>query len=302
MNGSYSRLQWLAVIVLALLQTGTSQAKEIDWARINPELTEATSVADDSTCIDCHEDYMQTYAGTRHGRTNVSCESCHGPASKHLEDRRKKPIPLISFSADSVLTSPQKSSVCLQCHEGTSRTYWQGNVHEASDASCDSCHYVMERKSDTALIINENATGLCVSCHLEKKGQILKSSHMPIRQGKIDCTDCHNPHGSYGPSLLKAATTNEVCSECHAEKRGPFLFEHAPVREDCGTCHDPHGSNNPGMLTNKGSFLCLSCHQYGGHVNLPRYNRVNSTVGQGCVNCHNRIHGSNHPSGSKLTR
>ena len=71
---------------------------------------------------------------------------------------------------------------------------------------------------------------------------MFRSSHMPLREGKIICSDCHNPHGSVTEALLKKNSINDTCYTCHAEKRGPFLFEHAPVRENCDNCHDPHGT------------------------------------------------------------
>jgi DmsE family decaheme c-type cytochrome len=293
---------YAATIFGAVMLFGPAMSEELDWASLNPDLADAVTVSDIQECTGCHDDYLRAYATTHHGRNQVECESCHGPASKHLKSPRKKPTLMVSFSEESGLTSGQKASVCLQCHEGSKRTYWQGGPHEASDVSCNSCHYVMARRSDTALTMTEDASEICLTCHLEKRGQILKSSHMPVREGKMNCADCHNPHGSFGRNLLKTATVNDSCYQCHADKRGPFLWEHAPVREDCSNCHNPHGSNNPGMLTNKETFLCLSCHQYGGHVNMPRYNRVSASTGQGCVTCHNRVHGSNHPSGSKLTR
>ena len=56
------------------------------------------------------------------------------------------------------------------------------------------------------------------------------------------------------------------CFNCHGDKRGPFTFEHAPVRlEGCTACHEPHGSANPRMLTrHEVRFVCLECHS-----NLP---------------------------------
>lgn len=301
MNTRFCNLH-LAVAVVFLLQLGVTEAKEVDWGAINPELNGASSVKDTGECRECHEDYMKAFDTTKHGRVLGDCESCHGPMSKHIDAPRSEPPLTISFKPEAGLTAKQKASICTQCHEGGDQLHWQSSPHEASNVSCDSCHYVMERRSDKSLKIAEDAKTICLSCHIEKRGQILKSAHMPVKEGKMDCTGCHNPHGSFGPSLLKTATVNETCYSCHAEKRGPFLWEHAPVREDCTTCHNSHGSNNPGMLNTKGSFLCLSCHQYGGHVNLPRYNRQSATVGQGCINCHSRIHGSNHPSGVKLTR
>jgi DmsE family decaheme c-type cytochrome len=73
-------------------------------------------------------------------------------------------------------------------------------------------------------------------------------------------------HGSTNVKLLKAGTTiDESCVSCHAEKRGPYLWEHAPVAESCVTCHDPHGSNNDRMLVAKQPYLCQRCHIHARH-------------------------------------
>ena len=65
------------------------------------------------------------------------------------------------------------------------------------------------------------------------------------------------------------------CLNCHGDKRGPFTFEHGPVRfEGCTACHEPHGSANPRMLVAPGGALvCLEC-----HANLPTANRT-GTIG-----------------------
>lgn len=291
----------LLAALLALSFTSVS-ATEVSWEALQPGLAGASVVNGTEQCLECHEDYMEAYAKTDHGRALTSCDSCHGPSSKHLEKPRSKEFQPISYGEEGGLAAHDKAAICAQCHESGEHTYWQGSAHEASDVSCESCHYVMERRSDTGLAISENSTELCESCHLEERAKMLKSSHKPLREGKMACVDCHNPHGSPGRHMLADIGTNEVCFGCHADKRGPFLWEHAPVRENCSNCHDPHGSNNPGLLQTKTAFLCLSCHQYGGHVNVPRYNRASSLNAQGCTNCHNRLHGSNHPSGSKFAR
>lgn len=305
----------ICLFCLFVLMAGSAWGVEsIDWASIDPALEGASPVEDTSACEECHEEYFDAYKGTVHARVlrmnlpegaGNDCEVCHGPMSKHDDEAldlyltKKEPT---VFSFKSAGTSPaEKSRVCIRCHRGGGRIGWRGGAHESSGVSCDSCHYVMERRSDTNLQASEDATKACLDCHLNQKGQILKSAHMPVREGKMDCAACHDPHGS-ARGLLKEATVNLTCYRCHQDKRGPFLWEHAPAREDCSNCHEPHGSNNPGMLTAKGAFLCLRCHQYGGHVNLPRYNRQSATVGQGCINCHRAVHGSNHPSGAKFTR
>ena len=73
---------------------------------------------------------------------------------------------------------------------------------------------------------------------------------MPVREGKMSCSTCHNPHGSISnvKALRVGSSVHEACTTCHTEMRGPVLWEHAPVRENCATCHDPHGSSNDRML------------------------------------------------------
>jgi DmsE family decaheme c-type cytochrome len=159
----------------------------------------------------------------------------------------------------------------------------------------------MERKSDRALLMKASTSDTCFSCHADVRAETNKMSHHPVREGRMDCANCHNVHGS-APSLLVKNTVNDTCYSCHTEKRGPFLWEHAPARESCVNCHTPHGSTQPNLLASRAPFLCLNCHSYGGHVNLPRYNRVSNPYGSGCANCHISVHGSNHPSGAKLTR
>jgi len=134
---------------------------------------------------------------------------------------------------------------------------------------------------------------------------------MPVREGKMTCSSCHNVHGSSNVRLLKAGTTiDEACVSCHAEKRGPFIWEHAPVRKDCLNCHTPHGSSHESLLVVARPFLCQQCHANVSHPaslltrsNLPQGIVPDErAVNRGCSNCHSQIHGSNHPSGARFTR
>ena len=117
---------------------------------------------------------------------------------------------------------------------------------------------------------------------------------------------------------------SDTCYNCHAEKRGPLLWEHLPVRENCLNCHTPHGSNQARLLTERPSFLCQDCHANSGHQSaILSGAQLNSTkpglpykvfpptgaavtnfraFARGCVNCHSQIHGSNNPSGAYFTR
>jgi DmsE family decaheme c-type cytochrome len=131
---------------------------------------------------------------------------------------------------------------------------------------------------------------------------------MPVREGKMDCTTCHTPHGSNNVRMLKTGNTlNETCASCHAEKRGPFLHDHAAGRESCASCHDPHGSNNDRMLVAKEPMLCQRCHVSSRHpATIYDGTQIaaasNRAIGRSCVNCHSQIHGSNHPAGEKFLR
>ena len=131
-----------------------------------------------------------------------------------------------------------------------------------------------------------------------------------LGHAQVECSDCHNPHAATaGGVQLVRATTNQVCYECHAEIRGPTLFEHAPVSEDCSLCHEPHGSIHAPLLTQRPPLLCQSCHSQAGHPSisftdnsLPGGTPSSMVLQRSCMNCHTQVHGSNHPSGYKLMR
>ena len=279
-------------------QTG----KPLDWVALNPAFAGATFVNDAETCLTCHDDRKASYLETKHAKASVAsarganavgCESCHGPRSKHVEN----PTAELRIAAN----SRSEAATCLQCHQSGPRVAWKAGTHQANDVGCTSCHTVMEQKSERSLLAKASASDTCFSCHADVRAETNKMSHHPLREGRMECASCHNVHGST-PSLLAKNTVNDTCYSCHTEKRGPFLWEHAPVRESCVSCHTPHGSTQANLLTAKQPFLCLNCHSYGGHVNLPRYNRTSNPYGSGCSNCHTSTHGSNHPSGAKLTR
>jgi DmsE family decaheme c-type cytochrome len=148
---------------------------------------------------------------------------------------------------------------------------------------------------------------LCSTCHRDKVAKLDRSGHMPVREGKLQCTSCHNVHGTTNVRLLrKGDSIAESCTSCHAEKRGPFLWEHAPVRDGCVTCHDPHGSSNERMLVVKSPMLCQRCHVAARHPSTV-YDTLQMQTsvrvyGRSCMTCHPSIHGSNHPSGQRFVR
>jgi DmsE family decaheme c-type cytochrome len=147
---------------------------------------------------------------------------------------------------------------------------------------------------------------LCGQCHQVKAMQFNRSSHMPMTArgegGKMRCGSCHNPHGTVTEKLITEVSVNQSCTNCHAEKRGPFLWAHAAVMESCLNCHTPHGSNNPPLLRVRQPRVCETCHVGGRHNSTTYPMNDRRAFNRSCVNCHANIHGSNHPSGKYFLR
>ncbi|MFN8061935.1 MAG: DmsE family decaheme c-type cytochrome [Vicinamibacterales bacterium] len=263
------------------------------------------------TCLTCHDDH--DYKGTAHGRAfnertpaaGRGCESCHGPGKAHAEsggDTSK----IVNLKK---LTAREASETCTACHDRASHALWSGSQHEQRNVGCVTCHSV-HAPVGPKQIKAATQPELCGTCHKQITNKQHRFNHMPVREGKMQCSSCHNPHGSTNVKLLKTGTTvDESCTSCHTEKRGPYLWEHAPVAESCVTCHEPHGSNNERMLQSKVPFLCQRCHVTSRHPPtvydafvLKNSSNANKIAGRGCVVCHQQIHGSNAPSGQFFLR
>lgn len=272
---------------------------------------DAASYVGEETCLGCHD--TQSVKGTAHGmttnpRTPASthgCESCHGPGKAHVDgdgDATKILNP-------AKMTAQDASAQCVTCHNKNTHTLWTGSQHDQRNVGCVSCHSAHTPKGPTQLKA-ANETALCATCHRNVTNRQHRFNHMPVREGKLQCSSCHNVHGSVNLKLLKAGTNiDQSCASCHAEKRGPHLWEHAPVANSCVTCHEPHGSNNERMLVAKVPFLCQRCHVTSRHPPtvydnfvLKNSTNANKITGRGCVVCHQQIHGSNAPSGKAFLR
>lgn len=269
----------------------------------------AGQYAGSESCASCHEKQTDTFNASLHGkkgferRSDKACETCHGPGQEHVKADGDK-TKIRSFAS---LSPNEKSGICLTCHERGARLSWEGSVHDSRGLSCPDCHSMHSAKSEKNQLKTVVETDTCFGCHKQKQSQFLRASHHPLREGKVTCSDCHNPHGVQTGKLLEQSSVNEQCYKCHAEKRGPYLWDHIPVREDCTNCHDPHGSNHPKLLVAKVPFLCQRCHTDGGHrVTLYDQSQINylnnKILNRSCPNCHSKIHGSNHPSGNTFLR
>jgi len=235
-----------------------------------------------------------------------ACESCHGAGSAHVEKGGGKGTGIFAFSKND--DPKDKAARCLACHEESKHlASWNMSKHKSEGLSCDNCHSIHGGGDKN---LKASQPELCFGCHKDIKAQTNKQSHHPIREGKVSCSDCHDPHGEFGSKMVKADSVNELCYKCHADKRGPFMWEHPPVEENCLNCHTPHGSNHSKLLAKKTPYLCQSCHVLGQHPRTPygsastfdppnTASNPNRLVARACLNCHSNIHGSNGSHGAR---
>ncbi len=297
------------VLIAALIGAAPSAARQDRTG--SPQAAASAAYAGEETCLTCHE--AQAYKGTTHAmkanlRTPAAkhgCESCHGPGKDHAEaggDKTKIVNP-------AKLEPMRASETCTSCHDRAKHALWDGSQHDSRNVGCITCHSTHSPVGPSQTKA-KNEAALCASCHRNIVNKQHRFNHMPVREDKLACSSCHNVHGTSNVKLLKTGTTvDESCTSCHAEKRGPYLWEHAPVADSCTTCHDPHGSNNDRMLVAKQPYICQRCHVtsrhpptvYDGYL-LGSSQNANKIYGKSCVSCHQQVHGSNAPAGKAFLR
>ncbi len=276
-------------------------------------------------CGQCHEAVYASFQGNVHARlrsfefrgTPGGCESCHGPGAKHMDSGN--PSDIYQFGEKE---SETDNLQCLRCHRTDSFANWYHGEHARNGVACVDCHDIHKGKGKAP----KDQMTLCAKCHSDVKAQMYYPSHHPVREGKMECTSCHNPHGdSAAGDLRTSERRNDLCLTCHTRYQGPFIFEHAPVVEDCMICHNPHGTAANNLLKQNEPFLCLQCHTAHFHTaregeTMARTSPAGSVdnrwgeagfaraFGTRCTQCHNQIHGSDLPSqatssqGGNLTR
>jgi DmsE family decaheme c-type cytochrome len=265
-------------------------------------------------CLDCHKAgsdspvhaIFNTVHGAVHGGGAAACTACHGASEAH--DRRgKKAPPDVSFGPRWPSGVETRNASCQGCHQSGDPLLWAGSAHQQENIACNDCHRAHQPQDLTR--DEAQAQDLCLDCHAQVRAELHLPSRHPIVEGKTGCTDCHNPHGGPGDAALRQPTLNDNCFSCHQDKRGPFLWEHPPAAEDCSLCHRPHGSVNERLLAARGPALCQQCHAAAFHPSvpfgsqgLPGGSANQNVLGKNCLNCHSQVHGSNHPSGARLTR
>jgi DmsE family decaheme c-type cytochrome len=301
----------LSLLTGAVIQ-GAQQPKSLPLALFSQ--AKAADFLGNAKCVECHDDNVAQFPKSAHAIymqgsglpiDKQGCEACHGPGALHIKEEGGQVISYKSLSPKEV------SDACLRCHgDLMKKSHWQSEAHARADVSCVSCHQIHPKGEqanphsgdrnlvkkqvfaavkDSSPLLKADEPTLCNQCHKAEVSDFRKSSHHPVPEGRLLCSDCHSLHASNGDKM-KVATTKEKCVSCHGEIAGPFTFEHDPVAgltgNGCNECHKPHGSNNPTLLKSYSRGVCGQCHTD---------KQTNHYPGRSCWNagCHAALHGSN---------
>ncbi len=190
-------------------------------------------------CADCHSTNLKTNFDsksvsyhTTFSEIDVSCESCHGPGSVHIDLAkktslfwdRKRGYGLNKLKGEN--TEPQLQT-CAQCHSrrGVIKSGFTGgnSYHE---------HFQLELLHPDTYFDDGQ-----IKDEVYVYGSFVQSK---MYHKNIRCTDCHDPH-----SLKLKHPGNETCTSCHQHPAGkydvPSHHHHAAESEGakCVNCHMP---------------------------------------------------------------
>ena len=256
-------------------------------------------------CTDCHEDQGKSFPGNPHNRIpgalakdagSAACIACHGVGTKHMESSGEDKSDIRVFKGRA------GADFCVTCHVSDKiHASFKTGIHASTETvNCLSCHSVHTPDSKTPHLLVKPPTELCSSCHPAQAASFKKPYAHRLGRGGMECSTCHDPHGlpvTQGLRLTRAG--EQPCLTCHAEKRGPFVFEHVNnVVGKCTTCHEPHGSSNPKrLIRSQVQFLCLECHSTltAGVIGSqpPSIHDLTQPRWRNCTVCHVAVHGSN---------
>ncbi|MBZ0268545.1 hypothetical protein K8I85_10350 [bacterium] len=197
----------------------------------------AGTVMEAQICATCHQNAHQQNMQERnvHFDNDVDCSDCHR----------------IHGSTELGLLRSAEVELCISCHAGVEGQFALPYRHPVADGivTCSECHLEFDQ---TATDLSWNGmNGACVRCHMEFEGPFPyeHQATMDYSTEEGGCLNCHEPHGSSVPRMLRQpyeAPHFQLCTECHGV---PSLHnrsaEHGTAWAGiaCHECHtDIHGS------------------------------------------------------------
>ncbi|MGC6606559.1 MAG: cytochrome c3 family protein [Lentimonas sp.] len=257
MRNSKQKIWYIALIMVApsilhlLVACATGKVGTV----APPPKIEGATFVGNQKCQSCHQSITDHFAGSVHARIHHSlaqtsaensCESCHGPASLHVENGGGTPF-------QRFIVNPGKSAdSCFKCHNDKRSEFNLPHHHPVLEGqmNCVDCHdpHGADIFQPSFTMHLSGADAACTKCHKEQT-QHFVFEHEAMREG---CISCHQPHGSINDKLLIQRDAN-LCLKCHAQEP------------------DPSGQIRIGMIDHS-YFLregtCISCHTavHGSHV------------------------------------
>jgi len=306
-NGADSRKRaglraCLMVIVGAVILGAASLGAQAQQAATQVKTTKApakdaapSAYVGGEVCATCHDEVAKKFEGNphtklaaQHGTAGVNCEGCHGPGGAHVEGGGD----VTKIFNPAKATAKEVDEKCLGCHAGAHPNF-DRSPHAKANVSCIGCHDIHASKEEP--LLKAAQPNLCFQCHTDVKPSFDMPFHHKVNEKLVKCSDCHDVHGTFGNNNLKStADQNAICTKCHTETRGPFVYEHAAVKaEGCMGCHTPHGSQNARLLNMPSiNTLCNQCHSRVANATVHGMGAGSDELAP-CTSCHTYIHGSN---------
>jgi predicted CXXCH cytochrome family protein len=300
----------------------THKTGEIGKVEFDYHLTKTTP----ALCLDCHDANNADLQKAHNNQPfeKADCLTCHDPHQSAAPKLMAKFVhpPFADKQCDTchapakdgkiVLTQADAKSLCVTCHDDKAKTIETAKVqHPGAAGDCTDCHN--PHASNQPGLPKTTRVDVCLSCHSDIADLKQKRIHHEpaFKQG---CTTCHEPHGGDNPKLLRVASVNGLCMECHGPERNPQISEtdHVatifdgkvklpedyfrnvsviPVKYGIGHPTQEHpvtdtmDPKNPGKIATQ--INCLSCHQpHAGGAEAMLVKDQPSNM-QFCKSCHN---------------
>lgn len=220
-------------------------------------------------CFSCHPDIAARAQGPgAHPALEDGCDSCHdahhSERSAMLLDDKDELCRACHDASDPELSrkhfaADMTTARCSSCHDPHGSTSMpliaNGSIHAPFREGCSNCH------DGSASVLVESGNALCETCHDDIVETASTAAVPHPAMEAVECVDCHSPHASRQPKLLRAPG-GEICLDCHEDQGGKAgeTVHRAISWIGCHSCHLPHGGEEEHLLRASGNDLCNGCH------------------------------------------